>query len=84
MFAKIRSSVFIDSVVFEISDQPTHPLRAILKDDKGSVCSKLEATIPKGSKSYRWNGLNDLPYGVYMLELSQGDEELSLRMVKRV
>jgi hypothetical protein len=33
---------------------------------------------------YKWNGLNDLPYGVYTLEFSQGEEEHRVRMVKRV
>jgi hypothetical protein len=28
--------------------------------------------------------LNTLPYGVYSLELSNGDEELKMRLVKRV
>ena len=84
MFARIKSSIFIDSVVFEISDPASNPLRAILKDEKGSVCGSLEATVPDGHKSYRWNGLNDLPYGVYTLELIHGGEEHRQRMVKRV
>ena len=84
MFARIKSPVFIDSVVFEISDPASHPLRAVLKDEKGSICSCLEAMIPDGLKSYRWNGLNDLPYGVYTLELSQGEEAHQQRLVKRV
>ena len=84
MFTKLKSSVFIDTVVFEFADVATASLRAVLKDDTGSVCSQLEATVPNGQKSYRWNGLNDLPYGVYTLELSQGEEEQSLRLVKRI
>jgi hypothetical protein len=84
MFARIRSRIFIDSVVFEISDPASHPLRAILRDDKGSVCGHMEATIPDGMKSYRWNGLDELPYGVYTLELSHGTEEHRQQLVKRV
>lgn len=84
MFARIKSQVFIDSVVFEISDPASNPLRAVLKDEKGSVCGSLEATVPDGHKSYKWIGLNDLPYGVYTLEMMQGEEEHRQRMVKRI
>jgi len=84
MFAKLKSSVFIDFVVFEIPDVADASLNAVLKDEGGSICSKLETTVPKGQKSYRWNGLNDLPYGVYTLELSQGEEEQRHRLVKRI
>jgi len=84
MLARIKSSVFIDSVVFEISDPASHPFRAVLKDDQGSVCSCLEAMVPDGLKSYRWNGLSELPYGVYTLELTQGGMEHQQRMVKRI
>ena len=31
-----------------------------------------------------WRGLNDLPYGIYTLELSQGEDELKMRLVKRI
>lgn len=31
-----------------------------------------------------WSGLNDLPYGRYTLELSQGDDEMKMNLVKRV
>jgi hypothetical protein len=31
-----------------------------------------------------WCGLNDLPYGRYTLELSRGEDEMKVNMVKRV
>ncbi len=40
--------------------------------------------IPQGDKTVTWKGLNDLPYGVYTLELSQGDDEMKMRLIKRV
>ncbi|MDX2048134.1 MAG: hypothetical protein SFU87_15195 [Chitinophagaceae bacterium] len=85
MLARLKSPVFIDYVVFELTDVVNSSLRAVLRDEQGSVCSKLETTVPNGQKSFRWNGLNDLPYGVYTLELDHGDEEQQkLRLVKRV
>lgn len=84
MIAKPKSSVFIDFVVFEFPDVANASLHAVLKDEGGSICSKLETTVPLGQKIYRWNGLNDLPYGVYTLELSQGDEAQRHRLVKRI
>jgi hypothetical protein len=84
MFAKLKSQVFIDTVTFEFLCQETSSLRAVLKNEAGHVCSKVETRVEKNQKIFKWNGLNDLPYGVYTLELSQGEEEQSERVVKRV
>ena len=84
MFVKLKSPVFIDSVVFEFTQPASDYIRAVLKDEKGSICSSLDTTVPFGLTNYKWNGLNDLPYGVYTLEFSQGDEEHRVRMVKRI
>lgn len=59
-------------------------LKAVLRDEKGSVCGQLETTFMQTEPEIIWKGLNDLPYGVYTLELSQGEDQVRLRMVKRV
>lgn len=85
MFAKIKSSNFIDALQFElIASYTDSALKGILKDDKGSICSVLERYVPNNQKQIYWPGLNDLPYGRYTLELSQGGEEMRLNLVKRV
>jgi hypothetical protein len=84
MFAKPKSPVFIDSVLFEVDHRSPSSLRAVLKDEAGSIMGRLEAEVPVGQKNYRWNGLNDLPYGVYELEMQHGDEETRMKMVKRI
>ena len=84
MFAKIKSSNFIDALQFEIIACTDSSLKGILKDDKGSICSVLERNVPSSQKQIYWPGLNDLPYGRYTLELSQGGEEMSLNLVKRI
>lgn len=84
MFAKLKSPVFIDTLVFELNNVPASSLRAVLKDDKGKVCSMFETEVGPAQKSFCWRGLNDLPYGVYTLELSGGEEEQQMRLVKRV
>lgn len=85
MIAKLKSNVFIDALTVELVEQPQKShLRAILRDDKGCECSRLETEMPNGQNVLVWKGLNDLPYGVYTLELSHGEEETSLRLVKRV
>jgi hypothetical protein len=85
MFAKIRSSNFIDTLQFElIASYTDSALKGILKDDKGSICSVLERNVPNNQKQIYWPGLNDLPYGRYTLELSQGGEEMRLNLVKRI
>lgn len=85
MFAKVKSTVFIDSLKLELTTPPIDAsLRAILRDDKGCVCSTLETKMPVRNNEVIWRGLNNLPYGVYTLELSQGDDELKMKLVKRI
>ena len=84
MIAKVKSSTFIDSLSFELASYTQNLLKAVLRDEKGSVCSELETTLRTDEPSVTWKGLNDLPYGVYTLVLSQGEEEVTLKMVKRV
>lgn len=84
MIAKVKTATFIDTLRFELIDSSQNPLKAVLRDDKGSVCSVFETAFIKEEPVITWKGLNDLPYGVYTLELSQGDEEIRLKLVKRV
>ena len=84
MFAKIKSTVFIDALTLELVAPLRSSLRAILRDERGTECSRLEANVPQGNNTVTWKGLNDLPYGVYTLELSQGEDEMKMRLVKRV
>ncbi len=84
MIAKVKSATFIDTLQFELVASSQHLLKAVLRDEKGSVCGQLETTFLQTAPEITWEGLNDLPYGVYTLELSQGDDQVRLRMVKRV
>jgi hypothetical protein len=56
----------------------------VLKDDKGSICSTFETNVAKEENELTWRNLNDLPYGVYTLELSHGNDEMKMRLVKRI
>ncbi len=84
MFAKVKSPVFIDTLKFEVSAPAPSFLKAVLRDDKGSVCSTFESQVAKIENELTWRNLNDLPYGVYTLELSHGEDEMKVRLVKRV
>ena len=85
MFAKPKSSVFIDAVVFEVeSNHQSSALKAVLKDESGCIICSLLAEVPEGKTHYRWHGLDDLPYGIYVLEMQHGEEETRMRMVKRI
>ncbi|MFT3825588.1 MAG: hypothetical protein QM731_16835 [Chitinophagaceae bacterium] len=84
MFAKIKSPVFIDALTLELVAPLRSSLKAILRDERGCECSRLETSVPQGDKTLTWKGLNDLPYGVYTLELSQGEDEMKMRLVKRI
>ena len=84
MFVKVKSSVFIDALQFQLTMPKGNCLRGILKDDKGSVCRTLERKAANEREDLTWGGLNDLPYGKYTLELSQGEDEVKMNLVKRV
>lgn len=83
MFAKVKPQVFLDKFTVEITKKPIDSLIAVLRDDRGQVHRSVnygDAT----NNSLTVTGLSDLPYGVYSLELSHGDEQLNVRLVKRV
>jgi hypothetical protein len=84
MFAKIKPSIFIDALQFELTSHKGDRLKGILRDEKGSVCSTLEKTVLTERENFTWSGLNDLPYGRYTLELSHGEEQMEMRLVKRI
>jgi len=84
MIAKIKPSIFIDALQLELSSLKGKFLKGVLKDDNGSVCSVLERNISREQEKLTWTGLSDLPYGKYTIELSQGDEEVRMNLVKRI
>lgn len=84
MFAKVKPSIFIDALQLELVVPKGDCLRGVLKDEKGSVCSSMEREHSSEPEQFTWSGLNDLPYGVYTLELSQGDDEMKMQLIKRV
>ena len=76
--------MFIDALQLQLNSPKGNCLRGVLKDDKGSICSTLEKDIAADREELTWTGLNDLPYGKYTLELSQGGDEIKMNLVKRV
>lgn len=84
MYLKIKSPTFIDRLSFEVNQNQKSLLRAVLKDDSGSICSVLQKELNFGQQFLDWEGLNELPYGVYTLEVSQGADEMKMRLVKRI
>lgn len=84
MFIKVKPSVFIDALQLELIAPKGNCLRGVLKDDNGSVCSTIEKNIAVDQEHFTWSGLNDLPYGKYTLELSHGEDEMKMNLVKRV
>ena len=84
MFVKMKSPMFIDRLTFQLDHPEKSLLKAVLKDDSGSVCSALETETENNQHEFNWIGLNDLPYGVYTLEILSGADEMKMRLVKRV
>lgn len=84
LFARVKSQVFIDNLTVELVQSNFSVLKAVLKDEQGSICSAFETSLQKNQQFVIWKGLNDLPYGIYTLELFDGAREMKTRMVKRV
>ncbi|HEX4958002.1 MAG TPA: hypothetical protein VFV46_07470 [Lacibacter sp.] len=83
MLAKVKPQVFLDSLDIEVKEQASVPVTATLRDEKGSICRSAAYQCTPDT-AFTLSGLNDLPYGVYSLELSNGDAQLHVRLVKRV
>lgn len=84
MTTKLKSQVFIDTLVFDLSETPSLSLNAILRDDQGRVCDSLHTQFEPGMKIFCWTGFSELPYGVYTLELAEDKERKLLNLVKRI
>ena len=84
MLAKPKASVFIDNLTIEVEEANHDQIQVLLRSEDGKICCKTEKKINRSKDSICWEGLNDLPYGVYTLECSQGEEVVALRMIKRI
>jgi hypothetical protein len=85
MLLKVKSPVFIDRLSFELNQSQKGMLKAILRDDKGSICSSMETELKAGQQVLDWEGLSDLPYGEYTLEILSGaNAMMKAKLVKRV
>ncbi len=84
MFAKPQRVTFIDDMVIDVQEAQKSPIMVTLRNEDGKICCKTEKKIRSGNESIRWEGLNDLPYGIYTLQCSQGDDVIETRMVKRI
>lgn len=83
MFAKVKPSIFIDALQLELSAPTGNIFRGVLRDDSGSICSTLEKNIVTENEHFTWTGLSELPYGKYTVELSQGEDEMKINLIKR-
>ncbi len=84
MFLKIRQRFFLNDLVIEIQEPKKSSFRALLKDNNGAICRSLEIKTEKNQSIYKWNGLNELPYGVYTCEILGELEEMKTQVVKRI
>jgi len=84
MLAKTKSFSFIDKLTIELEETEQGPLHVVLKSEDGKICCKTEKKISNGKHSINWEGLDHLPYGVYTLECSQGEDMVRVKTVKRI
>jgi hypothetical protein len=83
-FASLRTQLFVDSLQIQLNSRSADSIMGILRDEKGMICRQLQTTLNENASELSWKGLEDLPYGIYTLQLSQGENEVLLRLVKRV
>ena len=84
MFAKIKEAFFTDSLTIEWEGMTKSPLKFVLKNEEGKICSTIETNQYYNRTFFNWRGLNDLPYGSYFLELNNTEGGQLIRLVKRV
>lgn len=84
MLAKPKTPTFIDNLTIEVNDVVSSPLHVVLLSEDGKICCKTQKFISTNNASVCIEGLSELPYGVYTLQCSQGDETVECKAVKRV
>ncbi len=84
MLLKIKQKIFLNELIIEVQEPEEISFKALLKDEKGTVCKSLEMEAVSHQSFYKWNGLNELPYGVYTCEIFSGSEELKTELIKRL
>lgn len=83
-FANLKTPIFTDTLCVKLVHALQGLIEGILRDEYGTVCRRIETEIKEDAHELTWDGLNDLPYGIYTLQLLQGAQEMNTRVVKRV
>jgi hypothetical protein len=84
MFLKIRQRFFLNDLVIEIQEPQKSSFIVLLRDHNGNFCRSVEMKTETNQSLYKWNGLNELPYGVYTCEILEGIQEMTMQLVKRI
>ncbi|HEY0676847.1 MAG TPA: hypothetical protein VGD17_01130 [Chitinophagaceae bacterium] len=83
-FASLKTPIFTDALCVRLANCLQGLIEGILLDEHGTICRRLETELAENDQEFTWSGLNDLPYGIYTLQLMQGANEMNMRIVKRV
>jgi len=83
-FASLKTPIFTNALCVRLASCLQGLIMGILLDEHGTVCRQVEAELTENSREFTWDGLDDLPYGIYTLQLLQGNNEVNMRIVKRV
>ncbi len=84
MLVKTKSYSFIDKLTIELEEAVRGPVHVVLKSEDGKIYCKTEKKISNGNHLIDWEGLDHLPYGVYTLECTQGEDMVRVKTVKRI
>ena len=84
MLAKPKTPVFIDNLTIEVEEANHQPFHVSLKSEDGKICRKTEKKIGFDKSTINLEGLDELPYGIYTVECSQGGDIVKVKTVKRI
>ena len=84
MLARTKTFSFIDTLTLELEEAAQGLLQVVLKSEDGKICRKTEKKIGFDKSTINLEGLDELPYGVYTVECSQGGDIVKVKTVKRI
>ena len=79
MLAKPKTPIFIDNLTIEVEEANHYPFHVALQSEDGKICCKTEKKIGFDKSTINLEGLDELPYGVYTVECSQGGDIVKVK-----
>ena len=80
--ARVIQNPFKDIIRIQIDVPQKATVNMKLLDISGRILDSREIPLPRGSQIIEWNGLDRLAKGIYTLNISYGNEQKNIRLIK--